>query len=100
MLAVKVYKENKPKVITFKPEELIEKSILEIAKSKTGQDVEVNNIKVVGNKITITQPSEPVVVEINEEDLLKQTIEGIVKKQLSLKTLKNIKVEVIGCKGK
>ena len=29
MLAVKVYKENKPKVITFKPEELIEKSILE-----------------------------------------------------------------------
>jgi hypothetical protein len=100
MLVVKVYKENKPKTIAFKPEELIENSILEIIKNKTGQDVKADNIKVVGNKAIIKQPSEPTIVEIDEKDLLKQTVEGIIKKQLSLKTLKNIKVEVIGCKGK
>jgi len=100
MIVIKAYKENKDKILTFKTEDLLEKSIIDIVEVKTGQRVDADLIKVSGNKITIKQPSEPVVIEIDENELLKQSIETIVKKKMSVKTLKTIKIEVIGCKGK
>ena len=98
MIRVKVTKGSK-KSFRVKMEDLLNKSLLELVEEKLKSPVSEDKIKLNGDKVEVVTGEEKV-VEIEEQELLKQSIEQAIKKRLNLKSLKGVELAIIGGVGK
>ena len=94
MISVKVTVGSKKK-IKINLADLLDKTLIELVEEKLGKEVNPNKIKSVGDSVEIFD-GEDKILEIQENDLIKQSIEQVVKKELELKSLKNVEIAIIG----
>ena len=98
MIRVKITKGGTKK-FKVSVKDLMEKSLVELVEEKIGKTVSMDNIKLDGDTVEILD-GDVEVLEIDEKNLIKNSIEQLVKKALNVRTLKNIKIEIIGSSAK
>ena len=94
MVRIKITK-GETKKFKVSVKDLMEKSLVELVEEKIGKTVSMDNIKLDENTVEILS-GDVEVLEIDEQDLIKNSIEQLVKKVMNVRTLKNVKIEIIG----